>query len=123
MNDRIDRIARSPHPTDQEKIIDLLNPHASNSGPLKPKDRLKLESQRRKLMKDRGNAANMEKARDILKQLSPTYQGSEKPPKVREDPNRGVVVDNLKRFAVTNYADCSDLLEEGLTNRTTVSSS
>ncbi len=57
----------------QEKIIDLLNPHASNSGPLKPKDRLKLESQRRKLMKDRSNAANMEKAREILKQLSPTY--------------------------------------------------
>ena len=38
---------------------------------------------------------------------------------MREDPSRGVVVDNLKRFAVTNFNDCSDLLEEGLTNRTT----
>lgn len=25
---------------------------------------------------------------------------------------RGVVVDNLKRFAVQSYQDCSDLLEE-----------
>ena len=32
---------------------------------------------------------------------------------------RGVVVDNLKRFAVTTYGDCNDILEEGLTNRTT----
>lgn len=48
-----------------------------------------------------------------------SYQGEGGKPKVREDPNRGVVVDNLKRFAVQNYNDCSDLLEEGLTNRTT----
>jgi hypothetical protein len=40
---------------------------------------------------------------------------------VREDPVRGVVVDNLKRFAVTTYRDCNDLLEEGLANRTTAS--
>ena len=32
---------------------------------------------------------------------------------------RGVVIDNLKRFAVQAYNDCNDLLEEGLTNRTT----
>lgn len=32
-----------------------------------------------------------------------------------------MVVDNLKRFAVTTYADCNDLLEEGLSNRTTAS--
>jgi len=32
-----------------------------------------------------------------------------------------VVVDNLKRFAVTTYSDCNDLLEEGLSNRTTAS--
>lgn len=39
-------------------------------------------------------------------------------PKVREDPERGVVVDNLKHFAVRTFADCERLLDEGLSNRT-----
>jgi hypothetical protein len=39
-------------------------------------------------------------------------------PKVREDPERGVVVDNLKHFAVASFADCERLLDEGLSNRT-----
>jgi len=83
----------------QEKIIDLLNPVAGTVGPLKPKDRLKLEAKRKKLMADRTNERAMAEAREVLHQLSPTYQG-EKGPRVREDPIRGVVVDNLKRFAV-----------------------
>jgi hypothetical protein len=60
----------------------LLNPTAGHSGPLKPKDRLKLEAKRKKLMVDKGNAANMEEAREILKQLSPAYNGDGKAPKV-----------------------------------------
>ena len=64
--------------------MDLLNPHAtSGGGPLKPKDRLKMEAKRKKLMADKGNAKAAEEARDILRQLSPSYQG-DKGPKVGE---------------------------------------
>ena len=37
---------------------------------------------------------------------------------MREDPLKGVVVDNLKHFAVASFSDCEKLLEEGLANRT-----
>jgi hypothetical protein len=94
----------------KERIIDLLNASAQ-TGPIKPKDRLKLEAKRKKLMSDKSNEANMLEARELLKQLSPNYQGAAQP-KVREDPVRGVVVDNLRRFAVSSYQDCADLLEE-----------
>ena len=66
----------------QEKIMDLLNPHAtSGGGPLKPKDRLKMEAKRKKLMADKGNPKAAEEAREILRQLAPSYQG-DKGPKV-----------------------------------------
>jgi hypothetical protein len=60
-----------------------LNPYSSaGGGPLKPKDRLKLEAKRKKLMVDKANPKALEDAREILKQLSPSYQG-DKGPKVR----------------------------------------
>lgn len=70
----------------------MLNPTAGHSGPLKPKDRLKLEAKRKKLMVDKGNAANMEEAREILKQLSPAYNGDGKAPKVGVHVTQGGVM-------------------------------
>ena len=61
----------------QERINDLLNPYSSAKGPLKPKDRLKLEAKRKKLMAD-GTEESVAEARELLKQLSPAFQGDDK---------------------------------------------
>jgi hypothetical protein len=83
----------------QEKIMDLLNPHAtSGGGPLKPKDRLKMEAKRKKLMADKGNPKAAEEAREILRQLAPSYQG-DKGPKVilcKRKHHCGIKIDGQK---------------------------
>jgi hypothetical protein len=94
--------------------------------PLKPKERIKLEAKLKKLQKEAPKElADKAKREQQIAQLGALLdpqeaarQATSELPKIREDPDKGVVVDNLKHFAVATFADCDKLLEEGLANRT-----
>jgi hypothetical protein len=90
--------------------------------PLKPKERIALETKLKKLLKATGSSNRDETAINKLRaRLDPAEakkQSSAVLPRIREDPDRGVVVDNLKHFAVHSFGDCEKLLDEGLANRT-----
>ena len=84
---------------------------------LKPRERIKLETKLKKLRK----AGRDEEADVIRAKLDPEFaskMNSQDLPKIREDPEKGVVVENLKHFGVSNYFDCEALLHEGTSNRT-----
>lgn len=103
-----------------EKITDLLNPPPSEEEfvILPPKERVKLEEKLKKMISS-GQGKTPE-ADAIRIRLDPTIAKKfqdEALPKIREDPERGVVVDNLKHFAVHSFSDCEKLLNEGLGNR------
>jgi len=112
-----------------ETITDLLCPPPKEIEfvPLKPKERIKLEAKLKKLKKESPKeVAEMAKRETAIAELSALLDPEEAArqatavlPKIREDPDKGVVVDNLKHFAVATFEDCNKLLEEGLANRTT----
>ena len=62
--------------------------------------------------------AEAEKVRAKLDPSAAKALNDQTLPRVREDPERGVVVDNLKHFAVRSFGDCERLLDEGFNNRT-----
>jgi hypothetical protein len=112
-----------------ETITDLLCPPPKEIEfvPLKPKERIKMEAKLKKLKKESPKeVAEMAKRESAIAELSALLDPEEAArqatavlPKIREDPDKGVVVDNLKHFAVATFEDCNKLLEEGLANRTT----
>ena len=102
-----------------EVIGDLLNPAPlmDDFEPLPPKERIKLEKKLKKLVAEK----KIDQAEKIRAKLDPSLAKAlvdAKAPRVREDPERGVVVDNLKHFAVSSFSDCEKLLDEGFKNRT-----
>jgi Skp family chaperone for outer membrane proteins len=111
-----------------ETITDLLCPPPKEVDfvPLKPKERIKLEAKLKKLQKEAPKElADKAKREQQIAQLGALLdpqeaarQATSELPRIREDPDKGVVVDNLKHFAVATFADCDKLLEEGLANRT-----
>ena len=104
-----------------EQIGDLLAPapNIDKFVPLKPKERIKCEEELKKLLKTKGwDPVHVDKLRAKLDPEEWKKQIDAKLPKVKEDPEKGVVVDNLKHFAVSSFAECEKLLDEGLTNRT-----
>lgn len=104
-----------------EQIGDLLAPapNVDEYVPLKPKERIKCEAELKKLLKTKGwDPAQVDELRAKLDPAEWKKQIDVKLPKIREDPEKGVVVDNLKHFAVSSFAECEKLLDEGLTNRT-----
>jgi hypothetical protein len=59
------------------------------------------------------NSVECDSLRAKLDPLEAKKQRDALCPKVREDPGKGVVVDNLQHFAVKTFADCEKLLDEG----------
>ena len=103
-----------------EEIKDLLHPPPTTEVEipiLKPRERIKLEQKLKKLRK----AGKDEEADGIRAQLDPEFAAKTQRrvlPKIREDPEKGVIVENVKIFGVSSYADCEALLHEGTSNRT-----
>jgi len=103
-----------------ENISDLLCPPAKEEDIviLSPKERMKLEEKIKKMIRNKNDEADIQRLRVQLDPSLAKKNAEALAPRVREDPEKGVVVDNLKHFAVTCFGDCEKLLDEGLGNRT-----